>query len=155
MNTWHIFAFESLLRVPDQPKLHIEELFSIARRNHTLYELDTFAITGAVETFPFTLFTEPQLFINLFPSTLLDNLISYKHQAFDLGWINNKGIYNSLDKKLENAKKHLKKDKTKQAINMLNAFINQVEAQNGEHLTSEAYALLKYNAEYLIKKLEE
>jgi EAL domain-containing protein (putative c-di-GMP-specific phosphodiesterase class I) len=77
LNTWHIFAFESLLRVPDQPKLHIEELFSIARRNHTLYELDTFAITGAVETFPFTLLTEPQLFINLFPSTLLDNRFEY------------------------------------------------------------------------------
>ncbi|MEW4230261.1 EAL domain-containing protein [Priestia megaterium] len=77
LNTWHIFAFESLLRVPDQPKLHIEELFSNARLNQTLYKVDTAAIEGAVETFPFTLFTEQQLFINLFPSTLLDPRFEY------------------------------------------------------------------------------
>lgn len=29
--------------------------------------------------------------------------------------------------------------------NILNAFINDVEAQAGKHLTSEAYALLKFN----------
>ncbi|MDZ7262124.1 MAG: hypothetical protein ONB05_08475, partial [candidate division KSB1 bacterium] len=71
------------------------------------------------------------------------------------GWIDNQGIANSLDAKLDNAKKQLEKGKTKTAINVLQAFVNEVEAQKDKHLTSEAYALLKYNAEYLIKKLSE
>jgi hypothetical protein len=94
----------------------------------------------------------PDPFIAL---AFLDTLASYKHQALDLGWIDNQGIATSLDQKLENIKKQLEKGKTKQAINMLNAFLNEVEAQKDKHLTSEAYALLKYNAEYLIQRLEE
>jgi len=85
----------------------------------------------------------------------LDTLASYKHQAFALGWITNKGILNSLDQKLDNVRKQLGRDNTNTAKNILNAFIKEVEAQKDKHLTSEAYALLKYNAEYLIEKLEE
>ena len=88
-------------------------------------------------------------------TAFLDTLISYKHEAFARGWIDNQGIVNSLDAKLDNVKKHLEKQKTKQAINVLNAFINQVEAQNGKHLTSEAYALLKFNAKFLIEQLSQ
>lgn len=38
---------------------------------------------------------------------------------------------------------------------MLNAFINELEAQKEKHLNIEEYVLLKYNAEYLIEKLSE
>jgi len=88
-------------------------------------------------------------------ASFLDTLASYKHQAFALGWITNKGILNSLDQKLDNVRKQLGRDNTNTAKNILNAFIKEVEAQKDKHLTSEAYALLKYNAEYLIEKLEE
>ena len=53
------------------------------------------------------------------PLDFLETLVSYKHQAFDLGWIDNQGIVNSLDAKLDNVKKQLEKGKTKQAINAL------------------------------------
>lgn len=86
---------------------------------------------------------------------LIDMLISDVNTAYEKGWIDNHGIANSLIKKLENANKQLEKGKTIQAINMLNAFLNEVEAQKEKHLTSEAYALLKYNTEYLIQRLEE
>jgi hypothetical protein len=88
-------------------------------------------------------------------SALLDSLISYKHQALALGWITNRGIANSLDQKLENARRQLERGNNKAAKNMLEAFLNEVEAQKDKHLTSEAYALLKFNAEYLISKLTE
>ena len=84
----------------------------------------------------------------------LDTLISYKHQALALGWIDNQGVANSLDQKLDNAKSQLQKGDTTAAKNTLRALVNEVEAQNGKHLTSEAFALLKYNAEYLISKLQ-
>ena len=76
-----------------------------------------------------------------------------KHEAFSLGWITNQGIEQSLDAKLENAKKKIEQGNTNAAKNILEAFINEVEAQKDKHLTSEAYGLLKYNVEYLIGKL--
>lgn len=96
------------------------------------------------------------------PIEFLDNIISMKHEAFSLGWIKNKGIEQSLDAKLDNAKKKLEQGNNSAAKNILNAFINEVEAQgcatyencpSGKHLTPEAYALLKYNVQYLIEKL--
>ncbi len=98
----------------------------------------------------------PVLPPTVFSSTaFVDTLISYKHQAFSFGWIDNQGILNSLDQKLENTRKELRKGKKQTAINELRAFLNEVEVQKDKHLTSEAYALLKFNAEYLIQKLEE
>ena len=76
-----------------------------------------------------------------------------KHEAFSLGWITNQGIEQSLDAKLENAKKKIEQGNKNAAKNILGAFINEVEAQRDKHLTSEAYGLLKYNVEYLIGKL--
>ena len=92
--------------------------------------------------------------VNFTSATWLDTLISYKHQALNLGWIDNKGIVNSLDQKLDNAKSQLQKGNTTTVKNTLRALVNEVEAQNGKHLSSEAYALLKYNVEYLISKLQ-
>jgi hypothetical protein len=86
-------------------------------------------------------------------TTFLDYIINLKHQAASLGWISNSGIVNSLDVKLDNAKKKLSQGDNSTAKNILNAFINDVEAQVGKHLTSEAYALLKYNALYLIDNM--
>ena len=96
------------------------------------------------------------------PIEFLDNIISMKHEAYSLGWIKSRGIEQSLDAKLDAAKKKLTQGNTKAAKDILNAFVNEVEAQGcetyencpeGKHLTSEAYALLKYNALYLIERL--
>lgn len=96
------------------------------------------------------------------PVEFLNYIINLKHQASSLGWITNKGIENSLDVKLDNAKAKLNQGNTIAAKNILEAFINEVEAQgcesyekcpSGKHLTSEAYALMKYNVQYLINKL--
>lgn len=96
------------------------------------------------------------------PVEFLDYIINIKHEAALLGWIKNKGIEQSLDAKLENAKKKITQGKTNTAKEILKAFINEVEAQGcpsyedcppGKHLTSEAYALLVYNTWYLIEQL--
>ncbi len=85
--------------------------------------------------------------------SFLDYIINMKHQAASLGWIDNSGIVISLDVKLDNAKKKLTQGDNTTVKNILGALINEVEAQAGKHLTSEAYALLKYNAAYLINNL--
>jgi len=97
------------------------------------------------------------------PLDFLNYIIDLKHQAFSLGWIKERGIEESLDAKLENARKKIEEGNTVAAKNILEALINEVEAQgcesyencpSGKHLTSEAYALLKYNVRYLIEKLK-
>jgi hypothetical protein len=96
------------------------------------------------------------------PLDFLDYIISMKHEASSLGWIRNKGIEQSLDAKLENARRKIEQGDNETAKNILHAFVNEVEAQGcesydecppGKHLTSEAYALLKYNALYMIEQL--
>ncbi len=98
------------------------------------------------------------------PVAFIDTIASYKHRAFALGWIKNRGIVQSLDAKLENAKRQLQRNNTTAAKNILQAFLNEVEAlwkkenqrrnPQGVQITSEAYALLKFNAEYLIAQLQ-
>jgi hypothetical protein len=97
-------------------------------------------------------FAPPNTFV---PLTFIDTIASYKHQAFDLGWIDNQGIVTSLDAKLDSAKKYLEQGQTIPAINELEAFVIEVEAQKNTHLNSEPYALLKYNAGYLIAELSK
>ncbi|MCK4738400.1 MAG: hypothetical protein KAT46_00485 [Deltaproteobacteria bacterium] len=95
----------------------------------------------------------------------INHLIDLKHQAQELGWIKAKGgdgIIQALDQKLDNAKAAIAKGNTRSASKILKAFIKQVEAQSckthddckaKKHLSPEAYALLKYNAEYLLDNL--
>ncbi|MEW6324048.1 MAG: hypothetical protein AB1515_01530 [Nitrospirota bacterium] len=92
----------------------------------------------------------------------LSYLIELKHQAGTLGWITNKGAENSLDVKLDQVKKKLEAGEPKAAANVLAAFLNEVNAQgcathdgcpSGKHLRPEAWALLKFNAEYLRSQL--
>ncbi|WP_138431953.1 FIMAH domain-containing protein [Fodinibius saliphilus] len=88
-------------------------------------------------------------------NAVIDSLITYQDQACNLKWITQKGICNSLKKKLDNVKRHLKKGKEKTARNVLTAYINQVKAQKDKHLTSEGYGLLFFNAEYLKNQLSK
>ncbi len=115
-------------------------------------------------------------------SLWLDTLISYKHQCITLGWLidkpehekdgdndkANEGIVEKLDRRLDKAKDALTKGDSVKARQELELFVKEVEHLYGEEekgerskekgkevLTSEGYALLKYNAEYLIDRLPE
>jgi hypothetical protein len=91
---------------------------------------------------------------NFAPGDFLATIISYKEQAIQQGWIDNSGISNSLDAKLNAARDSLSRNDTRAAKNQLNALINELDAQAGRHLTPEAVALLKFNVQYLISKLQ-
>ena len=111
---------------------------------------------------------------------LLDTLISLKHQAVTNSWLINKpqhekdedddnaddGIVERLDRRLDKAKDALTKNDSLKARLELELFVKKIEQlyhvnkEEGERhgvqvLTSEGYALLKYNAEYLIDRLPQ
>jgi hypothetical protein len=111
-------------------------------------------------------------------SVFLDTLVSYKHQCVTLGWLTNgsahekdedddkadEGIVERLDRRLDKAKAAIVKSDSVKARLELELFVKEVEQlyhKNKDEglrkgvpsLTSEGYALLKYNAEYLIDRL--
>jgi hypothetical protein len=114
------------------------------------------------------------------PLDFLDTLISYKHQAVTLGWLKDRredqkdeddeekedGIVAKLDKRLGKARAELLKGDSIKARKELEKFVKKVEKLYKESdkeedknkpekvvITSEGFALLKYNAEYLIDRL--
>jgi hypothetical protein len=90
---------------------------------------------------------------NFQPDRFLQTIQSYKEQALKQGWIDNDGVANSLDVKLNAALAALQAQDTNTAKNVLNALLNEVEAQAGKHLSTEAVALLQFNTQYLLSKL--
>ena len=100
----------------------------------------------------------PQTFVAL---ESLNYLISLLHQSLANGWVTRDGTQQSLLTKLINAKRKLEEGDRAVAKNMLNAFLNEVRANSCEAftcpeikpLTSEAYALLFFNGQYLVERL--
>lgn len=70
------------------------------------------------------------------PSTItIDLLIASLHKSYQQGQIDNDGIYQSLDNKLSQVQEYAKERRMDKAVQQLQVFINQVEAQNGKHIS--------------------
>lgn len=95
------------------------------------------------------------------PIEFLNYLITLVHDSRQAGWIREDGVRQSLLAKLLNAKRKLEAGDTKVAKNVLNAFLNEVRATScqdftcpgNKPLTSEAYALLFFNGQFLVERL--
>lgn len=72
---------------------------------------------------------------------------------FETGQIDNRGIYNGLLGTLNKAQKALDKGNINLAVNLLNSFINEVQAQSGKHITSDAAAILIAEAQWIINSV--
>lgn len=98
---------------------------------------------------------------NFIPIEFLNYLITLLHDSRQQGWIKVDGIHKSLLAKLLEAKRALEKDQTRTAKNTLNAFLNEVRAVScsefscpgNKPLTSDAYALLFFNGQFLFERL--
>ena len=102
--------------------------------------------------FSFTFKTSPEL---VFEPIKIVNPSSIQQDisiAVKMNLITNRGIANSLQQKIENAGKQKEKGQTKAAINLLQAFINEVKAQLGKAVAKDAAELLIADAEQLLKE---
>lgn len=84
------------------------------------------------------------------PNEAIEYMSNLVKQSLDLGWIKNAGIAKSLEAKLATSGKKLGTGDVQTAKNVLNAFVNEIEAQKGKQLTSEGFALLYFSGKYLI-----
>jgi thermitase len=67
--------------------------------------------------------------------------------------ISKHGICNSLQAKLRNALRADGRGQTHVVINMLNAFLHELNAQNGKSISSDAYRILEQDVRYVIESL--
>ncbi len=100
----------------------------------------------------------PQTFV---PLEFLNYLIALLHDSRQQSWIKVDGIHQSLLAKLLAAKRALEGGRVQPAAGELKAFVNEVQAVScpefscpgNKPLTSEAYALLYFNGQYLLERL--
>lgn len=83
----------------------------------------------------------------------IESIIGEIYQYFNLGWIDNSGIKNSLLSKLDNAKRKIKANQKKAAANILDAFLKEVEAQRDKHIKIDAATVLIKNTKSIINNL--
>lgn len=94
-------------------------------------------------------------------TTLLNYLIGLVHDSRQQGWIKVDGVAQSLLAKLRTAKRKLEASDDPTAKKLLEAFVHEVRAVScsdfacpgSKPLTSEAYALLFFNGQYLLDRL--
>ncbi|MBI2385944.1 MAG: hypothetical protein HYV14_08015 [Elusimicrobia bacterium] len=90
------------------------------------------------------------------PTSLIDRLIAFMHQSVSLGWFfghGSEGIVKSLDAKLDAAKVSIARGQNKTAVNQLNAFVKELQAERDKHVNGSAFLLLKLNVDFIVGKL--
>jgi hypothetical protein len=80
-------------------------------------------------------------------------LSSLVNELYAEGMIDNAGIANSLTSKSDAAAAQIAGGNNKAAKNQLNAFLNELDAQAGKHVTDQGYGLLKSVALYYLGRL--
>jgi hypothetical protein len=82
---------------------------------------------------------------------LLASLANQVVQARSLGWISNDGVMRSLSAKLDAARTAASQRRFETTRNILHALRDEVAAQSGKNLTSEAVALVDVNIQYALQ----
>jgi len=88
------------------------------------------------------------------PKRLIENVVAEIGTSLSSGVITNEGIATSLISTLENALVVLDQGNIQAAENMLQAFINKVEAQSGKQITGETATALIEAAKQIINKMQ-
>jgi phosphoribosyl-AMP cyclohydrolase len=110
------------------------------------------SIREAVKFFGWTVGpTAPPL--DLVPTVWLDTLSSYTSQSLLLGWITTQAIADKYLSYFSSARAELVQGDSAGARTPLQQVLRDVDIDSTTNLTSEAYALIRYNTEYLLSQL--
>jgi len=85
----------------------------------------------------------------------LDSLINYNIHSYQLNWIINQATSNKYDSLFNAAKVQLQQNNNNAVRITLQTVLQEVDIDSTENLTSEAYALLRYNTEYLLEQIPQ
>lgn len=112
-------------------------------------------VTGPTDTDSFSLNYDKEATESseLAPVVTFDSLQSDIASAYELGWITNKGVYNSLFKKVEKAEMNLNSGDIIGTQDLLNSLQNELSAQRGKYITEDGYLLLFEVTQNLLNSL--
>ena len=88
-------------------------------------------------------------------TNFLDTLITYTDSSYSLGWIKNEQKKDKYNTYFTNAKNYLNQNNNNAAKTELQKVLTDCNTDSSTTLTSEAYALLYFNTDYLINKIPE
>ena len=114
------------------------------------YLRDKNILTNSVKGIILSSSPPPDPFIS---SEFLDTLINYNTQSYELGWITDEQTKNKYENYFTAAKDAMVNGNTSSARTYLQSVLTDVDADSSSTLSSEAYALLKYNTEFILKQL--
>ena len=89
------------------------------------------------------------------PNNFIDTLLNFSIRSYELGWISDIVIENKYDSLFTSAKTQLQQNNNNAARTTLQTVLQEVDVDSSSNLTSEAYALIKYNTEYLLQQIPE
>jgi len=81
---------------------------------------------------------------------LIDTLATYPSRAYDLGWIDSTSVADKIETALEELSDDFAAQDSAHAVELIRSTLDFVESQKDSTLTSEAYALFKFNLEYAL-----
>jgi hypothetical protein len=87
------------------------------------------------------------------PTNFLDTLSSYSTQSRTMGWITTQQVSDKYRGYFATAKSQLLASNTAGARTTLQSVLQDVNVDSTSNLTSEAYALIRYNTQYLLGQL--
>jgi hypothetical protein len=87
------------------------------------------------------------------PLNFLDTLTSYTAQSRSLGWIKDQATADKYSGYFASAKTSLQQNNASAARSTLQRVLQDANVDSTSNLTSEAYALIRYNTEYLLTQL--
>lgn len=93
--------------------------------------------------------------IPFIPIAFLDTLRNYNTLSFEFNWITNHTTADKYDSLLNTAKTQLQQNNNNAARTTLQSVLQEVNIDSTGNLTSEAYALLRYNTEYLLEQIPQ
>jgi len=126
------------------PPPPLTDMGPVVAPSDPLYENSVLGKTVGIEPFP----------TDVSPTNLVRRLqVLTDETCGELGWIDNRGVCNSLRVKLENAERSLQRGRTNAARGPLEALLNELEAQRGQHVNDSAYWLLRTNTEFVLATL--
>ncbi|MCH7767194.1 MAG: hypothetical protein IH916_11610 [Acidobacteria bacterium] len=88
------------------------------------------------------------------PATFARKLIEMLDVSIEQGWIESPSVAQEMRTLLGNAAAAFDRGELERASDLLESLLKRVEEENEQTLLSEAYALLKFNVEFLLAHID-
>ncbi len=138
-----------------EPDFDVYEWFpSEEDTTSTLSVMQMDSIRQAINFYGFTVGpTAPHIPFD--PIGFLDILISYSTRSRTLGWVKNQNVANKYIGLFRRTKSDVQRNNYTSAVSRIDSVLQAIPQDSVSQFTSEAYALLKFNTEYLNGRLQQ